>query len=332
MRKLPPSKSLVMKKLIKPSSLLLYLLALVVFLMVGMVFAGITGVAKGQGLAGGAIVLGYGVMFGFIALVISFFIAYHASHRVIKNINRVLAIALIIAAGIFTYRFMMQEGATESIEETRPTTTPATKVPVQTLAAGAYQPLSESTTPLGLGFFMPNFYDNPALYFYGNPNFEKSIQEHSPTDSIVFTRLEQGGFDISYAPPWLVPDHLKLDYDMLYFRMQSIGRDFVEVTVNTRTKRIAYVSRYAGKIVYWPDFMLLVNSVEFISPLEQQIHVKPLKNAGIVNISFAFMSPIMIKDNWMKVDLMDDDYKKVGQGWVLWKKDNELLVSYSLLS
>ncbi|MGI9544327.1 MAG: hypothetical protein ACR2MX_13790 [Cyclobacteriaceae bacterium] len=130
-----------MKKLIKPSSLLLYLLSLVVFLMVGMVFAGVTGVAKGQGLAGGAIVLGYGVMFGFTALFISFFIAYYASHSVIINTNRVLAIALIIAAGIFTYRFMMQEGATEPAKVPSQKTSPTTDVPVQRIATGAYEPL-----------------------------------------------------------------------------------------------------------------------------------------------------------------------------------------------
>ncbi|MGI9544326.1 MAG: hypothetical protein ACR2MX_13785 [Cyclobacteriaceae bacterium] len=185
---------------------------------------------------------------------------------------------------------------------------------------------------MGLGFFMPNFYDNPTLYFYGNPNFEKSIQEHSPTDSIVFKRLEQGGFDILYAPPWLAPDHLKLDYDMLYFRMQSIGRDFVEVTVNTQTQQSAYVSRYAGKIAYWPDFLLLVNSVELVSTSKQKVHVKPLSYAGEVTISFEFMSPVLVKDDWMRVNLMDDNFKKVGQGWVQWKKDNKLLISYSLLS
>ena len=133
---------------------------------------------------------------------------------------------------------------------------------------------------MGLGFFAPNFHESPVLYVYGNPNLEKSVADPIPIDSIVFERLARSGFDISYAPPWLAPDHLKLDYDMLYFRMQSLGRDFVEVTVNTRNQQIAYVSREVGKSLYWPEFLLNINSVEYLKGMDQGVYVKPLTHAG----------------------------------------------------
>ena len=36
----------------------------------------------------------------------------------------------------------------------------------------------------GIGFFKPNFYENPSLYFYGNVNLEKGLTEHLPMDSV----------------------------------------------------------------------------------------------------------------------------------------------------
>lgn len=187
-------------------------------------------------------------------------------------------------------------------------------------------------TPLGLGFFKPNFTKNIVLYFYGNPNWEKSVQEHTPVDSVTFEKTEYGSFNISYAPPWLVPDHLKMDYDILYFRIQSISRDFIEITVNIMDQRRIYVNRFDGEILYWPEFLLNVNSVEFIDGNDQVIRIKPLDYSGEVNVKYAFMQPLIIKDDWMMVRLVNDDYKTVGKGWIQWRKEGYLLISYSLLS
>ncbi len=115
-----------MKKLIKPASLLLYLLSLLVFFLAGMVYAGVSGVAKGQGLAGGAIVLGYGVMFGIIALVVSIFIAFYVKHRAVVITNRILAVVFAVMVGIMTFRIMSREGkATPEKEVPHETTGPA---------------------------------------------------------------------------------------------------------------------------------------------------------------------------------------------------------------
>lgn len=64
----------------------------IVFFFRGVYYEGITGAAEGQGLAGGAIVLGYGVITAFVALLISFIIAYHAPHEIVVKINQVLGI------------------------------------------------------------------------------------------------------------------------------------------------------------------------------------------------------------------------------------------------
>lgn len=322
-----------MKKLIKPASLLFYFQTILIFFLVGVTYSGLTNAAKGQGLAGGAIVVGYGVMFAFIAFITSIIVAYYVRDRIIVITNRIMAILLVIAIGILTYRFMNREQNKKPTKEyPKKTSAPAVMESNLFFSRVFQHPQEVKNTPLGLGFFKPNFYKDTVLYFYGNPNWEKSVQEHAPTDSITFEKTEYGSFDISYAPPWLVPDHLKMDYDILYFRIQSISRDFVEITVNNIDQRSIYVNRFDGDIIYWPEFLLSVNSVEFIDGKEQIIRIKPLNYAGEVNTNFIFMQPLIIKGDWMMVRLVDDDYKTVGKGWIQWKKGDSLIIKYSLFS
>ncbi len=63
-----------MKKIVKPASLLFSVLSLLMFFIIGMYFAGLIEAGKNQGLAGGAIVLGWGVIFAGIAFVLSFLV------------------------------------------------------------------------------------------------------------------------------------------------------------------------------------------------------------------------------------------------------------------
>ena len=47
----------------------------------------------------------------------------------------------------------------------------------------------------------------------------------------MFKQIETG-YEISYAPPWFVPAHLKMDYEILYLRALTPANDFTEVMVN----------------------------------------------------------------------------------------------------
>ncbi|MCO6492938.1 MAG: hypothetical protein J5I98_31255 [Phaeodactylibacter sp.] len=85
-----------MKKLIKPASLLLCLLALLVFFVAATAGASYAGMAEGQGLAGSAIVLGYGVAAGLGAVVAALFFAFYASHRAVVVANWGLAGVLLV--------------------------------------------------------------------------------------------------------------------------------------------------------------------------------------------------------------------------------------------
>ncbi|KAA3618230.1 MAG: hypothetical protein DWP94_14645, partial [Flavobacterium sp.] len=260
-----------MKKLLKPACIGFYFLMLLSFFIVGLFYAGAIDAGKNQGLAGGAIVVGYGVLFGGIAFVASFFIAYHLNLKIIKIINWVLLVLILTTWSIKFYEFRqwdkLQEEKSKEIKQRSKTPTKVTPSAMLRFP-GRKQPapvINESiSVDSGMGFFTPNYYENPTLYFYGNLNLEKSLMDHSPYDSITFKRNQYNQYEIATAPPWLVPDHLKLDYDMLYFRIVSVTEEFVEVLVNTQNGQTSWVAKRAGNMLLWPDFLLRIHSVEFL--------------------------------------------------------------------
>jgi hypothetical protein len=84
--------------------------------------------------------------------------------------------------------------------------------------------------------------------------------------------------------------------------------------------------------MYWPEFLLSVNSIEFLDAENQQVFVKPLDHAGKTNTTCSFMKPLKIKQQWMRVLLLNDEFKATGKGWIKWNSKGKLLVKYSLLS
>lgn len=318
-----------MKKLFTLSSVIMYLLTILVFALTGMTIAGITGAGKGQGLAAGAIVLSYAFYTSMAAFIIALIFCYHSEPVKIKKANRVLAVALIILlAGVALRIFFMKDVNNNSSG----TFDREAKIVTAVYSINNSIGTDDPEYSMGLGFFKPDLLGNNALYFYGGLNLDKPVFEQTPEDSLVFKKTETSNHDLVYAPPWLLPEHYKLDYDIFYFKLISVGRDFVEVSVNDKTQKISYLDRFAGEILYWPEFLLRVHSIELLSGSEQKIHIKPLDYAGEVNIKYDFLKPVIIQDEWMSVELYDENYVRLGNGWIQWKKNNKLLISYSLLS
>ena len=115
-----------MNNFFKPANLLFYFLFSLLFFFAGLSYAGLTDAGEGQGLAGGAIVLGYGIAFAFGALVISVIVANTLPIRSIKRFNKIIGVIVIIGVGILAYRFFsIQNHQTEPIDPNRPVTKPA---------------------------------------------------------------------------------------------------------------------------------------------------------------------------------------------------------------
>jgi cytochrome bd-type quinol oxidase subunit 2 len=115
-----------MNVLIKPSSLLLYLLVIFNFFFIGALFAKLVGAGEGQGLAAGAIVVGYSLLFAFLALIGSILFVYFAKHKTVVLINKIMLVVFIIAAVILTIRIinLNQKQETQKKENRQKITSP----------------------------------------------------------------------------------------------------------------------------------------------------------------------------------------------------------------
>lgn len=294
-------------------------------------FLGSATLPKGSGLAGPPTVLFYGLIGALITALLSIFLARKIERKLIVKITFILALLNLIPIGWVVYRFVTVTSQTQKEDPNKFTPTQISGSLISLLLNSSSKTNGEPE--IGLGMVKPDFYDKKVIYFYGFPNFEKPVSDHRPTDSLIFMQTEHHQFDISYAPPWFSPEHLKLDYDILYFKLLTMNRDWVNVELNKKTGQSAWMSRSDASILLWPEFLLNVFSIENLDSKNNLFRVKPLMHASeVMAKEYEFLVPVMIKDSWLKVNFFDKDFNVLGEAWLQWQYNGRLLITYSLLS
>jgi len=328
----------VKKKFTIPNVLFVILVILASFL-IGVLVVGVTGAAKNQGLAGGAIVLGYGIIGAGIGLIFSIILTSKLEKKIIVRANWILVVALV---GAFFYlqqnytkrqELKQQEKEKEMRQKNKPTSpSPLNFFSMPVMASTFSDSNFVSQSDIPLGYFTPNHFEFKTLYFYKGINPEKGLTEHLPVDSVVFVTDEYGNPKANYAPKWFKPEQLKLDYGIIVLKVLGVGFDFMEVVVDKEYDKRMYIDKFKGTYTSLPEYLLSANSLEFNEKSSRKIFEKPSDKSPIVDVEYSFMKPILIEQNWAYVKLVDDSLKEKGKGWIVWKDKGELLVSYSLLS
>ena len=117
--------------MLKLYSLLLYPLTLIAFFFVGISYAGLVEAGKNQGLAGGAIVFGYGIMAAVIGLVIALFVAYRTNRKTIFWLNIILTVAIVVFNVFYHIKFLERQKVKalekQNIEQPTQPTEPTSK-------------------------------------------------------------------------------------------------------------------------------------------------------------------------------------------------------------
>jgi hypothetical protein len=150
-------------------------------------------------------------------------------------------------------------------------------------------------------------------------------------DSVFFTNNEFNEPTTYYAPPWLYPEHLKLNYGIIYFKVIGTGFDFLKVEANKLTGQVSYLDKTKGTFLPWPEFLMINNGITFNEKSEGKVYTKPFENAGQIPLQFEYIKPLLIQKDWMYAKLVDKDLVENGKGWIRWKKENELLINSALL-
>ncbi len=297
-------------------------------------------VSSADGLAGGAIVLGYGVIAMGIALVTSIVLARYMAQRSVVRALVIIGPIALLTLGFGVFRFLEQKKESdqqwqeeqERMERLKPTA-PAAPVLFASLHAGSpdhKQVDLPVERPLGMGMVSPNLAPG-VLRFYTAPDLDQLSDRSIATDSLVFVQGEHD-IDIAYAPPWFLPAHLKLDYGLLMMRAITISRNWVEVELNSTDGRTLWIDRGNAHVMLWEEFMLGVVAVEILDPESNPIRVKPMDHAGILaDGANALLKPLAVRGEWLLVATHQLADRIQPTGWVRWRDGDRLLVDYSLL-
>ncbi len=289
----------------------------------GAMFSGYMGVGKNQGLAGATILIGYALLYAFGALILAIILAGRLKTKIIVYTNFILFIVLSILLFLGYMRHLELERDKVPAQQKQITPKP---IPVQPVHNIQFEKV------MGQGLFSPNFSANDKLYFYSpsNPNAWNGLGE--VIDSLVFYKNHNGQYDIQYAPPYFFPEIEKLDYDWLMLKVLTSGKHMLEVEVNKETGQSVLIDKFSGHLIYWPEFILNINSVEILDAFPQKVLVKPLENASINTRPYDFLQPIAVRGDWLKVKLTDKDFSSLDQGWIKWRSGGKLIIRYSLFS
>lgn len=199
------------------------------------------------------------------------------------------------------------------------------------LFSGTYHRPQQTDLPVGVGIVSPVLDPERPLYFYGVTDFDALPHTLVPQDSLTFA---QGPYhtDIATAPPWFVPETMKLDYDLLALRAKTLTRHWIEVIVNQRTGETRWVSREAVDFASWPDFLLDVISVETPDPAANPIRSGPFDAAPVRAQTTALLQPLAVQGEWLQVgpSMLTDE--AAPKGWIRWTDGARLLIVYSRLS
>ncbi|MEM6642656.1 MAG: hypothetical protein AAF616_06730 [Bacteroidota bacterium] len=299
------------------------MLSTLVAFISGIYIAGSLGAGKGQMLAAAAIVLGWGFLTSIFALLLAILLASKIAPKLLVKVNWMLLFLLLSFVAIMQYRYMQRQKVKSSLNFEKPAMIHRTSI--------AVDEDQRATSVMGLGFFQPDFFGHARLNFYGQVNLEKSLDEHFPQDSIVFRRSEQG-LQVKYVPPWVLPEHMKLDYGIMFFKVLGYGHDFLQIETNGNSGRYNYVSKTAGRFIPWSEFLISSHALELKDKFKQKIYQKPSVNTATLDMDYSFLKPLFVESEWVKVKLVDENFREVAVGWTAWNDGQNLLIEYSLLN
>jgi hypothetical protein len=313
------------------------------FLIVSLLFIGFVAggtiakyffVSPGDGLAGA----GTAAMLGFLGAGIGLILSIILLRKLEEKARSILAAVLFVAALLLwvifyqQYKQRQEERERENAElfgDRKPSTEVAPAI-AETFPAESSELRLADGTEMGIGMVTVSPEIGKTLRFYSKQQHYELPENVQAIDSLTF-KDSRHFVDIATAPPWFVPQYMKLDYGFLQMIAITVQKDWVEVIVNKTNGQTSWVYRPDVSYATWSDFLLNVQSVELLNPTDFPPRIKPMDHASpdeSVNANGIFY-PVSVKDDWLQVH---PDKEVDHDIWVRWKRDGILLVKYSMLS
>jgi len=127
--------------------------------------------------------------------------------------------------------------------------------------------------PMGLGIARVVISPTGTLAFYGEPAPGQGPGDYTAVDVVRFAPADPG-VAIAEAPPWLVPEHLKMDYELFDLRVLLLTPQWVEVIGNMSNGQTWWVDRSQIRFIAWPELLV---SAAAVTPIgETTVRARPL--------------------------------------------------------
>jgi hypothetical protein len=303
-------------------------------------FFGSLMISKADGMAGAVEVLAYALMGGLILLVSAIVLVKQLPRRISIRLLLIAAPLALILLTYATWHFRKNKAEKdrqweleqEKFRHMKPTapTRPAMFFTTAPFWASAQGPQREEQGHFGLGFVSLRI-STGSFHFYGDPDMDALPVPQNANDSLVLVMGEHH-VDIASAPPWFVPAHMKMDYDLLLLKAITLSQNWIEVEVNSIDGSTRWVASEAVDFTTWTEFILAVPTVEIIDPGTNPIRIKPLDHASeMADGADALLKPLAVRGEWLMVSTSDLADRMPPTGWIRWRKGDRLLVRYNLL-
>ena len=272
---------------------------------------------EGSGLAGGAIVFWGGVGGALAGLLLGVLAAYLLPVGIAVRLRRLSLVAAVLATAAVGASVVGSRGEAYAAERD----SRAPRVPW----------VNRADLPLGLGIARLQPRPDGVVHFYGQPRPGDSPGALPPIDTVRF-RAGQPTVEIAEAPPWLVPEHLKMDYELFTLRALTLSPEWVEVIGNMRTGETWWVDRQAVQFVAWPEYLLSIHSVTIDDEDGNPIRLRPFDDSPILATTSAALPPLAVQGEWLKVATGHLADRIQPEGWVRWRRGDRLLLTCNPLS
>ena len=143
------------------------------------------------------------------------------------------------------------------------------------------------------------------------------------------------------VPDWFRPETLWLDYSLFTFRVVGETESALEVVVDADTGRTLWLRRQPGVVFKsWSRFLTEdVTGFSRLDPASNPLRMSPDPSAPVVPYSgseeqgWECLAVAEVRGPWARVRRSDlcafGDAEPV-DGWVRWRDENELLISYGM--
>lgn len=201
----------------------------------------------------------------------------------------------------------------------------------ESAAAPRMPQIARADLPVGLGVAQVSPQPGGVLRFYGPPQLGELPADAPPAATVRF-RAALPSVDIAEAPPWLVPEHLKMDYEIFLLRVTRLTPHWAEVIGNTTTGETWWVDRAGIRFASWPEFLLDVSSVEAFAPEANPVRARPLDSSPVLSTAGGALRVLAVQGDWIQVDTSELADRMPPDGWMRWRDGDRLLVAFNPLS